>query len=562
MRLSSELSEQPRPVPSQTLEEREQAGPVHLLAQTSGRRFFEMVGLVDDEVVELRQQPASHLRVREQKRMVDHNQVRGFCLGARAVDVAILFRAVNPDAVERVGGDVGPQDLLAPVEPQLRAIAAGGRVQPEHDLELELQVVGVLARLSQEPAPAPQRNVIRPPLEQARLEIPRQPLAQPGQVLDHQLLLQRVRVRRDDHPLPVADRSRDRGHEVREALARAGPGLHDQGAAASLDLGDGEQHLELGLAVLISGQQAGQRSIRAEQSHQEARVVRGGRGRLAAGRLDHLVGGRAGIWIGRGQRLGEEAGDRPVVGRDQGQHRLLERLIENRGFLPQPEQQLPGRVGVVEGAVWSRLVETHLRGKQRKAVAGRRGQEDAGHVQGVEDLRLRGPEAGRRQEVDVEPSAVPDRLAAAQEIGQLAQCRLGGGGAPELLGFDAGQPKHGFGHGATGIHQAFESRRDPLRGESDRAHLDHSISGRVEPGRLEIEGCVFGHRSRFYVMAASLLGKGAKREPEVPSYAGRSTADRGLSNCHGQLGRIRAPNTLLQIGLPQIALYKRRLRAS
>ncbi len=145
----------------------------------------------------------------------------------------------------------------------------------------------------------------------------------------------------------------------------------------------------------------------------------------------------------------------------------------------------------------SRLVEAHLGREQRQAVAGGCRQEDAGDVQGVQDFRGRVPQPGGGQEIDVEARAVADRLAAAQEVGQFPQCGIGARRASQFLLPDPCQPEHGFGHWAPWIHQAFESRRHSFGGEGDRAHLDHSISGRVKSGRLEIEGCVFGHRLRI-----------------------------------------------------------------
>ena len=103
----------------QTFEQREQARAVHLLAQTSRRRLFEVVGLVDHEVVEVREQAAPDLGVGEQERVVDHDQVRGFGLSAGAVDVALLLRAVDPDTVQRVRRDLRPEHFLAPVKAQL-----------------------------------------------------------------------------------------------------------------------------------------------------------------------------------------------------------------------------------------------------------------------------------------------------------------------------------------------------------------------------------------------------------------------------------------------------------
>src|SRR5260370_26897870 len=123
-------------------------------------------------------------------------------------------------------------------------MAAFGGVQPDEDLELEPQLVGVVAGLGEEPPPAPQRDIVRAAFEQARFELPGQPLAQPGQVLAHELLLKRVRVSRNDDTLSMANRTRDGRHQVSQALAGTSARLDEQVAAAGLDLRNGEEHLE------------------------------------------------------------------------------------------------------------------------------------------------------------------------------------------------------------------------------------------------------------------------------------------------------------------------------
>ena len=139
-----------------------------------------MVRLVDHEVVELRQEAPANLDIGQEQRVIDHDEVCGLGLRSRAVDVAVLLRTVDADAVEWVAGDPVPQHLLAPVQAKLRAIAALGGVQPDEDLELEHQLLGVLARLAEVAPPAAQRHVVRPAFEQACLEVPGQPFAQPG----------------------------------------------------------------------------------------------------------------------------------------------------------------------------------------------------------------------------------------------------------------------------------------------------------------------------------------------------------------------------------------------
>ena len=398
----------------QPLQQGDHARPVDLLAQSAGRRLLEVVRLVDDQVVILGQQAAAYPRIRKQERVIDHHQVGGLRLGAGAVDVAVLLGAVDAHAVEGVAGHVRPPDLLPAVQAELGAVAALRGVEPGEELELKHQLLGVPARLDQIPPPAPERDVVRPAFQKAGFEVPGQPLAQAGQVLAHELLLQRVGVGGDDDALAVADRPRQGWDQVGEALPRPGAGLDHQHSSAGLDLGHGEQHLQLRLAVLVAGQQVGQRSLWAEQAGERCGVLgRPLRRASAARRLDADGGSRLGVRVGGGQGLGEKERHRPGVRCDQSQHRLLEPFVQGQRLLAQAEQELAGGVGVVQRPVRPGLAEPHLGRQQRQAVAARGREQDAGDVQGVKDLDRPVPQAGGLEKLDVQAGAMADGLAAA-----------------------------------------------------------------------------------------------------------------------------------------------------
>ena len=451
-----------------------------------------MVRLVDHEVVVLGQEPTPHLGVGEEQGVIDNDQVGRLRLGAGAVDVAILPGAVDPDAVERVAGDGVPPDLLAPIEAELGTVAALGGMEPGQELELEHELFGILAGLDEVPAPAAQGDVIGPALQQAGLEVPGQPLPEPGKVLAHQLLLERVGVGRDDHALAVPDGARERRHQVGEALPRPGPGLDHERSAPGLDLGHGEQHLHLRLPVLVAGQLAGERPLRAEQTRQRGRVLGRHLGREAtADGLDSHSGRRLLVRVGRCQGLGEEPCRRPWVRRDQREHRLLEAFVQPHGLVAQAEEELARGVGVVERPVRTRLAEPHLGREQGEAVADGSRQEDPGDVQGVEDLLGGVPQAGRLEELDVQPGAVTYRLAAPQELAQLPEGLLGRGGATQLFLLDAGQAEDGVGDGPSRVDQLLESRAHLVRREGDGADLDDSVPGRIETGGLQVQGYIF-----------------------------------------------------------------------
>src|SRR5260370_333708 len=99
--------------------------------------------------------PTPPHRIREQERVADDDEARGLGHGASAVAVAVLCRAVNPYTVERVRRDLRPQHFLSAVETELGAVPALCRVQPDQNLELEFQLVGVRARLGKEAPPTP-----------------------------------------------------------------------------------------------------------------------------------------------------------------------------------------------------------------------------------------------------------------------------------------------------------------------------------------------------------------------------------------------------------------------
>jgi len=228
--------------------------------------------LVHDQVLEIGQHSATLRGVGEQEGMVDDHQVGPLRLGAGAVDVAVLGRAEDADAVHRVRGDARPEDLLPALQAKLGSIPAVGLVQPGEHLELEAELLRVVAGLGEVAAPTPEREVVGAALEQHRLELPGQPLLEEGQVLGQELLLQGVGRGGDDHLLALGQGSAEGRDQVGDALAGPGAGLDHQPASPLQDLGDGEQHLELGLAVLVLREGSRQRSFRQEQAGHPLRV--------------------------------------------------------------------------------------------------------------------------------------------------------------------------------------------------------------------------------------------------------------------------------------------------
>jgi hypothetical protein len=122
----------------------------------SSRLLLLPPSLGDARMSGIRQQPAPGLGVGEQEGVVDHYQVRLLSLRPGAVHEAVLGRASDADAVERVRAYVRPEHLLPALEAQLGTVAGVSLVKPDHDLELELELLGILAGLHQVPSPAPE----------------------------------------------------------------------------------------------------------------------------------------------------------------------------------------------------------------------------------------------------------------------------------------------------------------------------------------------------------------------------------------------------------------------
>ena len=248
-----------------------------------------------------------------------------------------------------------------------------------------------------------------------------------------------------------------------------------------------QQHLHLRLAVLVPGQHVGQRAFRVEQGGHGHGVVGGRLDRSGAPReAARHRWGRFGIRIRRGEGVGEKARDRPVVRSDEREHRLLDRLIEPDGLFAQPQQELAGRIGIVQRPMRPRLREPVLGRQQGQAVAGRPRQEDACDVQRVEDLVVRVPQACRLEKLDVQPRAVAHGLAALEEPREPAQGVVRAGGTSELLLLDPGQAQDGVRDRPAGVDQLLQGRGDVLRSEGHRADFDDPVARRVETGRLEV----------------------------------------------------------------------------
>jgi len=181
-----------------------------------------------------------------------------------------------------------------------------------------------LARFGNKSTPPAERHVVGAAFQQTRLEVPLQPLAQPGKVLPHQLLLPACACCGDDHAFVMAHGTSDGRHKIARLFSRAGSGLHDQGPPRAW-IWRPKQHLKLRLRGARS---AGSSPARAPPGPSSATNRPGSSGGFVflTGdvRFDNFGGrgARIGIWAPSG--VGRRSGRWTIsVRRDESQHRLL-----------------------------------------------------------------------------------------------------------------------------------------------------------------------------------------------------------------------------------------------
>ena len=199
-----------------------------------GRRVLEIVRLVDDDGVDLRQEGGT----RAAERQVGHQDV------VVQDEAARLVRAATGTLVEAAGVVVAGASLAVPLlrageipdtgrrtKRQVLATPLARRVRPRTDL-LQLgagavvveQGGGVLDRHA-EPA---ETEVVRPALDQREAHVKRQGRCEQRQVLADELLLQCDRAGGDRNGPSGVGGPGEEGHEVRERLADARARLDDE----------------------------------------------------------------------------------------------------------------------------------------------------------------------------------------------------------------------------------------------------------------------------------------------------------------------------------------------
>ena len=250
-----------------TLQIAAQARLVELESKYVGCDVLESVRLVDDEVLGLRQEGATHSGILQEKRVV-HDDDPGVDGGlARALQVAVRPRGpLAAPLVARlvVRGDSRPELALSPHEVQLGAIAALGGGAPHESLGHEACFLTSRHRAAQD-LPATGTQVIRTAFEHGDRDGASERELQSGQILPDELVLQRKRVRRDDHAFSQSGRRESR-HRVRDRLPYSGARLGHQRATVRECSLDGLGEFALLRTILISDELRRERAVRREHS--------------------------------------------------------------------------------------------------------------------------------------------------------------------------------------------------------------------------------------------------------------------------------------------------------
>ena len=259
-------------------------------AEILRRDVLELVRLVEDRSRERRNDLAEGVLpdrgIGAQQVMVDDHDVgRRGALAHPRDEAVVVARALGAEAGVRRGRDLVPERQILGQILELRAIAGIGPRRPLADdrqedvVDRRPDAVGQLIELVH-------AQVVRAALHVRRGERDPERVAQRGNVLEVDLLLQVLRAGRNQHALAAENC----GHEVGERLAGAGAGLREQNAAVFEHAGDRRGHVDLAGARLEVGHGERERSARREDRLAAPRTAVGlhraasGRARRACGR--------------------------------------------------------------------------------------------------------------------------------------------------------------------------------------------------------------------------------------------------------------------------------------
>ncbi len=247
--------------------------------EVAARNIFELVRLIEDHRVALRQNPHiwSRLRmlpdrqVREKQVVVHDDHIALQRLPSHLRDEAVVVvRARLPQA--RLGPRIQlvPQLAVLRQPVNLRPVASRRRLFPRGNL-LELvnlfqpiQDRRIRQRIQLVPA-----QIVGPALHVADPQRPQQRL-QERHILEKQLLLQVLRARRNNHPLPAAQCRQ----QVGQRLTGPRPRLHNQVLALGQRTFHRLRHLQLSLTELIRQRRLRQHPTRRKKLVQRRQLHR------------------------------------------------------------------------------------------------------------------------------------------------------------------------------------------------------------------------------------------------------------------------------------------------
>jgi hypothetical protein len=231
-------------------------------AEVLGGDVFELVSFVEHGTAEggndLAERAPSHRRIGTEQVMVDNHHVRGRGALPHAGDEALIeLRTFSAEAgISRCRNLVPEGDVLGQIL-EFGAIARLGAHRPLADHRQEDVVRGRPGdHTLREVTELVEAEVVRAALHVGRGERDPKRFAQRGNVLEIDLLLERLGPRGDQHALAP----QDCGHQIGEGLAGASARFSQQNAAVLEHPGDRRRHLDLPGTRLEAGHGARERT--------------------------------------------------------------------------------------------------------------------------------------------------------------------------------------------------------------------------------------------------------------------------------------------------------------
>ena len=228
-------------------------------AERVGGGGFQVMGLVDDQVIVFGQHAVAGGDIRKQQGVVDDQQVgalRGLAGAVKGAGAAGALHAHFRLAAFIFGGDAHPDVAFGrTVQVDLIAVAAESLNCSQTSTLASTRISSTLSGPRwRRTLQAARAEVIAAPFEHGRAQIDAERVAQVGDIFLDQLVLQVDRIGRNDHARIVLHGQERRRDEVGKGFARACAGLDQQVLPDGERRADRAQHLHLLLAVFVTAQ--------------------------------------------------------------------------------------------------------------------------------------------------------------------------------------------------------------------------------------------------------------------------------------------------------------------